>query len=179
MMANKTLRILGIQPNEKEIPLTIESTLPSRHQSPDPVTEPDFFSKDPLLSIQDHDIYHALEVYKEELHPIYPFLPLEDIQIFLPVILDRLDRGLDPVCVGNEDTQPALVDSNNVRIMKMIVASVWVLDRRGKSDFAQHLVDDVERKLNASTRLVEVNIQELQILTMIVSSSYSIASIVS
>lgn len=169
-MANNTLKQMGIPPNEPDLLEMIDSALPSRYQSPEPHTRHNIPGQDPLLTIDKQEIYHAIEVYKEDLHPIYPFLPVDDTRKILPAILNYLDSGtnLDSSDRGNNYNS---VSQKDVKILKMIVATVLVLKGGGNSMLAQRLVDNVERASSTSPRLVEIDIQELQVLTMTVSFS--------
>lgn len=166
-MANNTLKQMGIQPNEPDMSEMVDSAFPSRHQSPEPHTRDNIRAQDPLLTIEKQEIYHSIEVYKEDIHPIYPFLPLEETRKTLPAILNCLDHGtnLDTGEGGRHDS----VGQKDVKILKMILASVLVLKAGGNSMLAQRLVDSVECASSTCPRLLEIDIQELQVLTMTVS----------
>jgi hypothetical protein len=167
-MANNTLKQMGIPPNEPDLSEIVDSALPSRYQSPEPHTRGNIPVQNPLLTIETQEIYHAIEVYKEDIHPIYPFLPLEETRKTLPAILNYLDRGTN-LDTGDRDHHYNSVGQKDVKILKMIVASVLVLQGGGNSMLAQRLVDSVECASSTSPRLVEIDVQELQVLTMIVS----------
>jgi hypothetical protein len=161
-MANNTLKQLGIPPNDPDQSGMIDSALPSRYQSPEPHTQHNMPAQDPLLTVDKQEIYHAIEVYKEDLHPVYPFLPVEETQKNLPTILNYMGPGT------NQNTCN-IVGRKDVKILKMIVASVLVLKGGGNSTLAQRLVDSVECVPSTSPRLVDIDIRELQVLTMTVS----------
>jgi hypothetical protein len=167
-MANNTLKQMGIPPNEPDLSEMADSALPSRYQSPEPYTRDKKCAQDPLLTIETQEIYHAIEVYKEDIHPIYPFLLLEETRKTLPAVLNYLGRGTD-LDTGGRDHRDNSVGQKDVKILKMIVASVLVLQGGGNSMLAQRLVDSVECASSTSPRLVEIDVQELQVLTMIVS----------
>lgn len=167
-MANNTLKEMGIPLSEPDLSEMIDSALPSRYQSPEPHTRDNIDAQDPLLTMEKQEIYHAIEVYKDDLHPIYPFLPIEETRKALPAILNHLDRGKN-VYTGDGDSRYDPVSQKDVKILKMIVASVLVLKAGGNSMLAQHLVDSVECASSSCPRLLEIDIQELQVLTMTVS----------
>jgi hypothetical protein len=167
-MANNTLRMMGIQPNEQDSSSTADSALPSRCPSPQLPTDSDLLIKDPLLSIGLSETYRVLQVYKEEFNPLYPFLPMDEIHALIPSIYERINQEPESGCVCNADNQDAVVSTKDIKVLKMVIASSLVLEACGKSSLAQRLVDSVEGGIARGARQVEVDLQELQILTMIV-----------
>ncbi|KAF5012228.1 hypothetical protein F66182_15278, partial [Fusarium sp. NRRL 66182] len=140
-MAKNSLRQMGIQPEDlNNQSLSLTSPFPSRAQSPEPSRTQ--YS----VSMDRQDIQDALEVYREELHPVYPFLDLDEIRKQLPSALVRPEKDL------NEISDP---HSKTLGILKMILASVSVLEARGKTTFAQRLVDSVEDDISSILRQSE------------------------
>lgn len=153
-MAKNSLRQMGIQPEDlNNQSLSLTSPFPSRAQSPEPSRTQ--YS----VSMDRQDIQDALEVYREELHPVYPFLDLDEIRKQLPSALVRPEKDL------NEISDP---HSKTLGILKMILASVSVLEARGKTTFAQRLVDSVEDDISSILRQSEVSLPDLEILTLTV-----------
>jgi len=168
-VAHSTLNMMGISADDHDARL--DSTLPSRRESAEPPVrvEEDKTANDALLAIDLSEIYHHLDVYRKELMPIYPFINFEEISARVPEIheylqkepaRDAADNGrVDPLCSNNKK------EGNDIKLM---VASALVLEGGGQSILGQELVDSVEATVNRSVHNVEVDLRELQILTMTV-----------
>jgi hypothetical protein len=164
-MARDTLRQMGIQPEDLNNQATsLTSPFPSRAQSPEPNRT------QYGVTMDRQEIQHALEVYKEELHPVYPYLDLDEIRKQLLILLSKPETDPDEI----SDRHKRLVDMKSLGILKMILASVSVLEARGKTTFAQRLVDSVEDEISTVLRQSEVSISDLQILTLTVRIRTSI-----
>ena len=159
---------MGIEPGEQEGSSTADSALPSRCPSPQLPIGSDLLITDPLLSIGLSETYRVLQVYKEEFNPLYPFLPMDKIHALIPSIYEHINRQPESGCVCNADTQGTLVSTKDIKVLKMVIASSLVLEARGKSSLSQRLVDSVEGGMARGAQLVEVDLQELQVLTMMV-----------
>lgn len=171
-MAKSTLRRMGIQSDDFDNNSgPDESALPSRIHSPGPAhLQPYTDMTEPLLSIDRQEIYHALEVYKEEFYPIYPYLQLEQIRNRLPNLLKNFDdkRNLNHMVTDHRDEHSQIEDAKTIGILKMIIASVFVLEARGRTAVAQNLVDSVESEMHTTLKSSKVTIPDLHILTMTV-----------
>ncbi|KAG9229952.1 fungal-specific transcription factor domain-containing protein [Amylocarpus encephaloides] len=166
-VAHSTLNMMGISADDHDARL--DSTLPSlRERAESPVrVEEDKTANDALLAIDLSEIYRHLDVYREELMPVYPFIHFEVISARVPEIheylqkepaRDAADQGrVDPRCSNNKK------DGN---VIKLMVASALVLEGGGQSILGQELVDSVEATVNRSVRSAEIDLRELQILTM-------------
>lgn len=153
-MAQNTLRQMGIQSEDlSNHAMSLTSPFPSRVQSPEP-TRTQYG-----ISMDRQEIQDALEVYREEMHPIYPYLDLDEIQKEVSVIFGRHENDPNGLSDGHRKT---------MGILKMILASVSVLEARGKTAFAQRLVDTVEDETSTILRQSEVSLPDLQILTLTV-----------
>ncbi|KAE9372603.1 hypothetical protein N431DRAFT_439683 [Stipitochalara longipes BDJ] len=165
-VANSTLQSMGIRADEHDSRL--DSTLPSRRQSVEPplTVEEDKPTPDALLTLNLGEIYRTLEVYREELDPIYPFINYEIIIARVPQIYEYLQRALPQTSSEKSQHDPFSIDRTDGNIIKLMVASALVLESGGQSMLGQELVDNVEAPLTNSVRKVEIGLRELQILTM-------------
>lgn len=167
-VANTTLQSMGIGANKQDARL--DSTLTSRRESPEPPTREDESAQDPLLSIDISEIYRTLEIYREDMMPIYPFVNFDEIIHRVPKIHEYLQKALAPTLTRRGRHDPVDDDRKDSNIIKLMVASALLLEGGGQSNLGQQLVDSVEAGLARSVRNVEVNLKELQILTMTVRS---------
>lgn len=174
-VANSTLQSMGIRADEHDSRL--DSTLPSRRQSVEPPTqvEEDQSTPDALLTLDLSEIYRHLEVYREELMPIYPFINIDEIISRVPQIHEYLQRTPARISLDKgRQHDPSAIDHADGNIIKLMVASALVLEGGGQSMLGQELVDNVEATLTRSVRKVEIGLKELQILTMTVCTTASL-----
>lgn len=164
-MANNALQTMGIQTDEPDWEFNAESAGPSRCPSPGIPRQEVSSRSDPLLSVGMEESYRALEVYKEELSQVYPFIPVEKICQLVPSIFEYLQLGSSFIGMIDQNRE---VDKEDVNILKMIVASALILEGRGKSRISQILVDSIGPQLTTSLREVNFDLKELQVLTMTV-----------
>lgn len=164
-VANSTLHSMGLQADLQNNDPPIDSTLPTRLNTPEPVTSHMSFS-DPLLSISVSEILRLLQVYKEEIGVIYPFIHVENIVAQVEHIYDGLQVPNNMRNPGNGNQVVAETDNKNTRLLKMIVATALVVEGLGRSTLGQQLVESVEFAIGRSARDVIVDFTELQILTI-------------
>jgi hypothetical protein len=154
-MAKNSLRQMGIQSEDlNNQAMSLTSPFPSRAQSPEPART------QYGVSMDRQEIQHALEVYREELHPVYPYLDLDEIRKQVPILYGRPEN--DPNEISDRHRKM-------LGIVKVILACVSVLEARGKTTFAQRLVDNVEDEISTVLRQSEVSLPDLEILTLTVS----------
>lgn len=169
-VANNTLKMMGIQPQGSNITSNVETAIPSRNNSPELLGPSEFPATDLLLSMEIEEIYSLLEIYREELDPVYPFIALDETVISVPLIYEHLQQRHMSSPIGRADSRCCGVNSQDVKVLKLMVSSALVLKNHGESNFAHRLVESVDNGLSTGIRGVEVDLQGLRIFTLMVSS---------
>lgn len=172
-VANTALNRLGIDASPQDF--RNESAVSSRAGSPEPEALstsrdplngnriPSFQDKDPLLMLGLREVESALDVYEEELHPIYPFVDVDDVKSNAAALYrqaemsGRGDRG--------NGTRTCSIDT---MVLKMMVAAALVVRGAGKSNTGQLLLESVDAVLDKGIRGIEMTLQQVQLFTLTV-----------
>ncbi|KAH8597525.1 fungal-specific transcription factor domain-containing protein [Bisporella sp. PMI_857] len=163
-VANSTLQRIGVPIAELVNSPTLNSAVASRQGSPDEVPNAAENHVDPLCAMNLTDIYRLINVYKEEINPIYPFMPIHDIIQKAP---HTYENYLAFSSLSSSSSRRMSDDNEKeVRILKTIMASALVVEGQGESRIGQKLAESAENSHGRSVREVEVDIKELQILTL-------------
>ncbi|PVH76667.1 hypothetical protein DL98DRAFT_657261 [Cadophora sp. DSE1049] len=161
-VANSALTRLGIEPTNADTRL--ESAVTSRRTSPeptsrDPVTNPDL---DPLLKLGFAEVMRMLDVYEDELHPIYPFIDVDDVRAWAPNLYQELEIG----CSGAEASEESRTWSVDAMVFKLMVATALVVEGAGKSKIGEELLGSIDATLDKSIRGIGVHLKQLQLFTL-------------
>lgn len=165
-VANSTLQSMGIQTAERES--RPEAALPSRCESVEPSAQDELLIRDPLLSIEINEIYRTLELYKEEILPIYPFVSVDELIGRVPQICEYLHKAPISNLTNHRYQDPTADDRKDSKLIKMMIATTLMLESGGKSTLSRQLVDSVDAAPNRSVREVDVDLKELQVFTLTV-----------
>lgn len=123
----------------------------SSHQQQDGLPfVPSQYAKDPLWSIGKDEAIRLCRVYDEEIGMMYPMLDIEQI-------IDKADKSFTfagaAAKTGLVDRSKSSPDSQDVNILKMILATVLTLEGGGQSELGLTLFETVrgacESKLGA------------------------------
>ncbi|KAK0113956.1 hypothetical protein ONS96_014805 [Cadophora gregata f. sp. sojae] len=161
-LANSALSRLGIEAPNGDARL--DSAVTSRRTSPeptsrDPTTNPKL---DPLLTLGFEESKRMLDVYEEELHPIYPFIDIDNVRIRAPTLY----RELEARCSGGEVAQDSRSRSIDTMVFKLVVATALVVDGAGKSKLGEQLLGSIDAALDRSIRGIGINLKQLQLFTL-------------
>ena len=170
-VANSTLHSLGIRSDYDSARL--ESAFTSRRESLEPSSQEVLHPRDPLLSLGLTEIYRTLEIYKEELHSIYPFIMVDDVIAQARVLYQELEK-LHNVRLGTENIDDiAVAIGFDISILKMMVATAVVVEGAEQSEVGQKLLHSVEVTLSRSMKEIRIDLKQLQIFTLTVGSLIS------
>ena len=163
-VANSALTRLGIETTTADTRL--ESAVTSRRTSPepvsrDPVTNPNL---DPLLALGFPKIEHMLDIYEDELHPIYPFINVDDVRARAPELYRELEAGYS----SDETSGKLKTCSVDAMVFKLMVATALVVEGAGKSKLGEELLGSIDATLDRGIRGISVHLQQLQLFTLTV-----------
>ncbi|KAL2068427.1 hypothetical protein VTL71DRAFT_16525 [Oculimacula yallundae] len=166
-VANNTLKMMGIQ-NEIEDSSCVPSTTASRDPTPEPTSLVEASNNDPLCSIELDEIHRLLELYEQEIHPVYPFVPLQEIVQLVPSVYEHLKHQNENTARlgGNPTNQCCTIMTYDVQALKLVVSCALVTEGRGRSYSSQVLVNSVDSILSTNLRAVKIDVQELRVFTL-------------
>lgn len=155
----------------------IESSVTSRRASPEPELETPSrdpisqFISDPLLALGLIEVKRTLEIYDEELHPIYPFIDVDDVRERVASLYGELEASTGTQ--GIFEGLKANTFSVDIMVLKMMVATALVVEGAGKSVTGQLLLESVDAALDKSIKGIEIGLKQLQLFTLTVSFRFS------
>lgn len=169
-VAKSSLESMGLQTEVMNATGAIDSLAPTPRESPKPEELEKILSHpvDALNSFTHDEVYRLLEVYKEELFPIYPFIQVEKIAELVPSILRMYDKSERVLGLSTGKIPGTDFDEKDIRIFKMMLASALVIEGLGQSDLGLQLFESVEYAMSRNSRAAEVDLKELQVLASMV-----------
>jgi hypothetical protein len=175
-IAHSTLNSMGLQVDlpDGDAPMD-DSALPTRSNTPE-FQRGHSRSSDILCSIPIPEILRLLQVYKDEVGAVYPFIDVADY-VGQAHVLHRSLRDAPNHSPLDNGNQISTVDNKDVRLLKMMVAIALVLEGLGQSTLGQELADSVAFAIGRSAREVDIDFKELQILTISVCYIVSVPPI--
>ncbi|KAH7369594.1 fungal-specific transcription factor domain-containing protein [Rhexocercosporidium sp. MPI-PUGE-AT-0058] len=162
-VANSALSRRGIEIMNPESS-RLESEVTSRQISPeqaiqDPASQ---LESDPLLALGLTEVRRVLDVYEEELHPVYPFIDVDDVR----ERVGEMYRELEVCCGMDGASEGARTCGDDVMVLKMMVATALVVEGAGKSVTGQMLLGSVDATLDKGMKVFGINIKQLQLYTL-------------
>jgi hypothetical protein len=172
-IANSTLNSMGLQGDlaDGDGPAN-DSALPTRCNTPE---SPCSCSRplDLLCSIPISKVLWLLQVYKDEVAAVYPFIDMSEYigkaHLLYGSLRDAPNQNPPDNC-----NKLSAVDNKDVRLVNMMVATALVLEGLGQSTLGQQLVDSVACTIGRSAREADIDFKELQILTILVRCLVSV-----
>lgn len=172
-VGKSSLRSMGVQPDSEHTTNEPNSVFNSPCQSPRPKQRGNSFVQDTLISMGSQEASRLIEIYKEELVPIYPFIDISHTVDHLQLLLNYSDA---PPTYGRlSEQQQADFDSRSSDILMVVLASALTIEALGQSTLADQIIDTVETVRSKRSRTSPANIQDVITLTMMVSKYNSIS----
>lgn len=127
--------------------------------------------EDPLWSLDKEDMLKYIDIYEEEIQPVYPFVNIPEVTGQVHQLCDRFRNGPQNSRFAVEDRRQREITKFDVFILKTIIATGMVIESLGKNSLSQQLVDFVAHDiLGASVRL-GLHFKELVVMTIMVCLS--------
>lgn len=123
---------------------------------------------DPLRSLGQEEALRLVQVYENTVGLMYPCVDLDSVRKY---IADFYQIG----CLAS----PASTDQDwffarDTEVLKIILATALLAETHGRSERAAQLADSVEDKFASRLKIAEVDMKELLILTLVVSSHHMV-----
>ncbi|KAI3539957.1 fungal specific transcription factor domain-containing protein [Colletotrichum abscissum] len=128
---------------------------------------------DCLLTFEADEVFRLLDVYQDDVESVYPFTNMNDVSANLPHILDFVraqqnpTAGADSISAGDRPK----IELKDVQIVKVAIATSIVMEAQGQNAISTKLVDAVEPIVCRVSGEAFIDLKELQIMTMLVSSA--------
>ncbi|KAI1424962.1 fungal-specific transcription factor domain-containing protein [Xylaria sp. FL1777] len=171
-MAKTSLSQMGISTDGIDQTGGLPFLAPSpRELSPGPdlgrnlVADPPSSVKDPLLNISLPELRRLIAVFHEEIEVLYPFVSSDEL---IAVANTKLKDFAGQIEVINSGSQPAsdLSDDRDIDILKIAIAIAIVIEAKGKNKLSSSFIDSTDKKAAQVTRSSNVDLRDLQWLTM-------------
>lgn len=167
-IAETSLTRMGF-PTDVSVPMSgVGSPAASpRDQTPDVDLQP-HSPQPPRDLLQDFaldEVARLLDVFQEEVESVYPFINTKELISNAPHILEYA-RARQHAMIDSPDSMG--VGKKDVHILSIAVATGIVIEAHGNNDLSTKLVDSVELDVCRISRATEVDLQDLQIMTMLV-----------
>lgn len=176
-VAKTSLSQMGIPPDTVDPASELQSLAPSpRDLSPEPhlhpITAPDSPSvtEDPLLTIPLSELFRLITIFHEEIESLYPFIDSDELMAVARTKTEKLAMHISSTSSEpRPNSYPS--DDRDVDILKIAVAIAVVIEARGKNTLSSKLVDSTDKKAAQVTRSLDVDLRDLQWLTLMVCPS--------
>lgn len=120
---------------------------------------------DPLRSLGQAEALRLLQAYENTVDIMYPCVDLESVRKFIG---DFYQIGC-PASPSSNDQDWFL--ARDVEVLKVILAIALMAESHGRSERAAQLADSVENEFARRLKIAQVDMKELLILTLLVSST--------
>lgn len=155
---------MGIPTNDA-ISTGPSSTASSRTSSPaDSRGDPAQIKGDILLNYSCDEITRLLDIYEEEIACVHPIIKTQDLIRDAPEILDFVKNP------DHATKMSPIVGWKDAHILKVAIATSLLHETHGKNELSDRLVESVERVVGVVSLASEVELKDIQIMGMLVSS---------
>jgi len=131
---------MGITPGAEEV-LRTQDVSPA--QSP-PSDGPMHTSKDPIWAISRDEAFRLLRVYEDEMHDMYPIVPLAALTRHTEHVYTFMETALRNGLVDTALPGADAINDDNTNLLKLILATSMVVEGLGRSEMGKRLCDNVQ-----------------------------------
>ncbi|KAL8712241.1 MAG: hypothetical protein Q9220_003392 [cf. Caloplaca sp. 1 TL-2023] len=147
-VANSSLQTMGLtDPSLTEAPShdyeEPSSTSPQQRHLSNPLA-PSPYVKDPIWSIGKDEAIRLCRVYDEEIGMMYPMLDIEEIIEKVDKLFTFTEAATRTGLIDRNKPSPDAMHSPDIDILKMIFATVLILEGGGQSELGSALFDTVK-----------------------------------
>lgn len=123
-----------------------------------------------LLGFELGDVMRLLDNYCDEVESVYPFTQISEISAKAPYILEQARRTQHPAIPSPTPLNGPWpdIESKDVHILKLALAVAIALEAGGQTSVSKRLLDEVEPVICRVSGEAEIDLKELQIMTMLV-----------
>lgn len=109
---------------------------------------------DVLPSLGAVEIQRLLELYREEIVTVYPFLEVDDLSRIVTSVLESPEENT----------------LKEIQAIKLVVATALAVEAHGQNNLSKRLIDEVEPVICSVSGEAFIDILELQLMIMLVST---------
>lgn len=171
-VAKTTLRVMGLRNNVRAVDPGNDGA-DTRDPTPSPTHEdgqllssmhPD---KDPLWSISKDEAIDHCNTYEDEMGIMYPVLNMKSLKAATRKVYEFMDAGRSNGLIQLGMPGSDSLHSDDVNILKVVVAISLTIGTEGRSDLGQRLIQTVRPAVD-SLVLGQVSMQGVRLLVMMV-----------
>lgn len=129
---------------------------------------------DVLLSLDVSELCRLLEVYEEEVQSEFPFIDMKKYSGRIDHILNHVRSG--PVKPGARPGRTPIIQPKYAQIVKVAAATSLVIEAQGPIELSRRLIDDVEPGVSRVSGEAVTDLEEIQISTMLVRTTFLLLS---
>ncbi|KAI4596761.1 hypothetical protein KJ359_005104 [Pestalotiopsis sp. 9143b] len=112
--------------------------------------------QDPLLAMSLSTIYRLLDIFRDEVEPVYPLLETSNLRSQTPEMLKHFEQEYSLPFDGR-------ISQKDIHLLKIVLATALVLDNHEKTELSARLISSFEDDALRITSPSDVDLQEAQI----------------
>jgi hypothetical protein len=132
--------------------------------TPDPLLA----AKDPLLTLSLTEVCRLITIFQEEIETLYPFVDSSELAAVAGTQMSELSKHLE-LLDSNSNMNSGLSEDRDISLLRVAVATAIVVEARGKNPLSSKLIGSTDKKAAQVTRSSDVDLRDLQWLTMMES----------
>ncbi|KAF2175136.1 fungal-specific transcription factor domain-containing protein [Zopfia rhizophila CBS 207.26] len=170
-IAETSLTRMGI-PTDTPLAMSEGGSMAGSPRDPTPELDsrpgPSRLEPDCLLSFSGDEVIRLLDVFQEEVASVHPFINTKEIVINVPHILEYARNPQpSPAVPRSLGEGSPKIGKKDVHIVKIAIATGIILEAHGKNELSTTLVESVEPDVCRISSDTEVELKDLQIMTML------------
>ncbi|KAK9783559.1 hypothetical protein SCAR479_00118 [Seiridium cardinale] len=150
-VAKATLSVLD-ETSDDSSPEPNEPPIPSS-QSPEMIHSS---PQDPLLRMPLSAVYRLLDIFQDEIEPVYPLLDTANLRSRAAEMIKQFEEEYTLKFDGR-------LSQKNIHLLKIVLATAIVLESQGKTELSSQLISSFEDDALRITSPSDVDLQEAQI----------------